>query len=87
MDKRIKDLIRQAGGHTMVAFADETNPSPTQIVSVDFDPPETLEKFVELIIKECSAYLKDTDYNDVVAGANTALEMAADDLLEYFGIE
>ena len=47
---------------------------------------DNLETFAKAIILECSKYLKETDYDDIDS-PNQALELAADDLLDYFEIK
>ena len=44
------------------------------------------ELFAELLIKEIDNHLRTTDYNDLDCDNNTALETAADDILDMFGI-
>ena len=48
---------------------------------------EFMERFAELIVRECVAYLKETDFDDIVCSNNTVVEIAADYLQEHFGVE
>lgn len=59
----------------------------TEMPGVLFAHPEFVEKFAELIVKECAEYLSTTDYNDVDGEHNCALEIAANDIMEHFGVE
>lgn len=45
-----------------------------------------LENLIAIVVKECAKYMKETDYNDLDY-PNIALEFAADDLLEIFGVK
>ena len=63
MNKRIKQLAEQAGFDAVSMVA--------------FDIGQDLEKFAELIVKECSNFLKDT-LDD---------HFAAEQLEEHFGVE
>ena len=55
----------------------------------DYNAPggQWKEYFAELIVKECAEYLSTTDYSDVAGDHNRALEIAAIDILEHFGVE
>ena len=46
-----------------------------------------LEKFAELIVKECVKYLKTTDFSEIVGNQNDVAETAAEDLQNLFGVE
>ena len=63
MNERIKQLAEQAGFDAVSMVA--------------FDIGQDLEKFAELIVKECSNFLKDT-LDD---------HFAAEQLEEHFGVE
>jgi hypothetical protein len=50
MNQRIRKLVKQSGGEFWQRLEnDAVNPE----AYITFDPPESLEKFVELIVKEC----------------------------------
>ena len=50
MNERIKELVKQAGGEFWQRLEnDVVNPE----AYITFDPPESLEKFAELIVREC----------------------------------
>jgi hypothetical protein len=77
MNKRFKELAKQAGlQQTKWADAD-TEDERVRIWQESLNNPGSLEKFAELIVKECSDFLKDTldDY------------FAAEQLEEHFGVE
>ena len=87
MNERIKQLVKKAGGDFMVTFADDTETRPSKVVSVDFDPPETLEKFAELIVRQCAAITSNTNLEDVDGGDSAVLGAAREQILKHFGIE
>lgn len=50
MNERIKELVKQSGGEFWQRLEnDAVNPE----AYITFDPPESLEKFAELIVREC----------------------------------
>lgn len=50
MNERIKELVKEAGGEFWQRIEnDVVNPE----AYITFDPPQSLEKFAELIIKKC----------------------------------
>ena len=51
MNERIRELVKQAGGEFWQRM--ESNDVINPEAFVTFDPPQSLEKFAELIIKEC----------------------------------
>ena len=51
MNEQIRELIKQAGGEFWQRLEnDVVNPE----AYITFDPPESLEKFAELIVRECA---------------------------------
>ena len=51
MNERIKELVKEAGGEFWQRIEnDVVNPE----AYITFDPPQSLEKFAELIINECA---------------------------------
>jgi hypothetical protein len=79
MNERIKELVKKAGGDFMVTFADDTETRPSKVVSVDFDPPETLEKFVKFIVDGCLSKIEDDRFelpDSIVASVK-----------QHFGVE
>jgi hypothetical protein len=73
MNDRIKELAKQAG---FVLWADEEWKPDGAVIDWSSDYDNDLEKFAELIIRECSLVVfKKT-------GPKTAL-----DVLEHFGVE
>ena len=52
---------------------------------------EDWQRFAELIIKECAAFLNEYDFNDIdefeVGGNNGVVRIAAENLKEHFGVE
>jgi len=86
MNKRIKDLVKKAGGDFMVTFADDTETRPSKVVSVDFDPPETLEKFVKFIVEECAKVSEDDITDGDACCTNTAYRISRQ-IKKHFGVE
>lgn len=73
MNERIVALFRKAGGRT--SFDVESSPYQFE--------QEELEKFAELIVKECAKFLDDNSgYDD----ANNAWHPEPKDLLKHFGV-
>jgi len=55
MNERIRKLVKQAGGEFWQRLEnDAVNPE----AYITFDPPESLEKFAELIVRECAQVLE-----------------------------
>jgi hypothetical protein len=76
MNKRIKELAKQAGGNpNYKAFRGHFLPPPP-----DYIDPATLdlEKFAELIVRECADWIDRQDESRCPYGI---------DLLEHFGVE
>lgn len=70
MNERIRELAGQAGAETW-------SRAPLRAVTGLAFTDENLEKFAELIVRECSNFLKDT-LDD---------HFAAEQLEEHFGVE
>lgn len=71
MNERIIELVKQAGGHWN--YGDRNLPNVVEFQETD------IPKFVELIVLECSEYVKD-------CGMQPSVFTAAD-LLERFGVK
>ena len=77
MNKRFKELAKQAGlQQTKWANAD-TEDERVRIWQESLNNPGSLEQFAESIVKECSDFLKDT-LDD---------HFAAEQLEEHFGVK
>lgn len=70
MNDRIQELASQAGLYDFVLIA----------MGID----EELEKFAELLIRECMDVVR--DINQEYDGGSTVVN-AADEIAEYFGVE
>ena len=84
MDKRIRELITQAGGHWN--HGDFNMPS-----SVEFQEQD-IEKFAQLIVKECYEHCRGQILDKEVADTNEltyndAVSDCANGLLQHFGVE
>jgi len=78
MNERIKQLAKQTG-YIWHASGDP------QIYEFT---PEKLEKFAELIVKECTRSIENTIETDCITdGEKMGCEFAILDLLKHFGVE
>ena len=90
MNERIKELAEQAGGEFWQRI--ESDGVLNKEAYITFDPPQSLEKFAELIVRECVDYCKGhilpkdvaeqngLTYNDGVGDCAIGLE-------QHFGVE
>lgn len=77
MNERIKNLVDQVGGDFWQRLEDDV---VKEYAYVSFDPPEKLEKLVELIVKECCSIA------DEVERADTGM-FASKYIRAHFGVE
>ncbi len=73
--ERIKELAEQVG------FCHDINNG------IYLCAPMHMEKFAELIVKECAKLARDTDLEDVEGGDSEVLRAAKRQILEHFGVE
>lgn len=52
MNERIQELVKQSGGEFWQRI--KSDGVLDEWAYITFDPPESLEKFVELIVRECA---------------------------------
>ena len=78
MNQRIKELAEQAGVN-LSSFQFSGTPIKYEVSESD------LEKFAELIVKECAEWLKQPVNQTPLSGA--VMNIAADRLKEHFGVE
>ena len=82
MNERIKELTTQAGGEFWQRI--DSDGILWKEAYVTFDPPQSLEKFAELIVRECAnAIINDGRLNDVRSAANGCVRT----IREHFGVE
>ena len=82
MNKRIRELVKQSGGEFWQRLEnDAVNPE----AYITFDPPESLEKFAELIVKECLSIVEPTE--DSGDEWCVTLKGTAQEIKEHFGVE
>ncbi len=75
MNERIKELVKQSGGDFWQRLE---NDAVKENAYITFDPPESLEKFVELIVKETLEVARaGVEFGD---GMESAVE-------NYFGVK
>jgi hypothetical protein len=81
MNEQIKKLAIKAGGEFWQRLENDTvNPE----AYITFDPPDSLEKFAELIVKECMEqvwYTREDGINGNVS------EVIKDRIKQHFGVE
>jgi hypothetical protein len=83
MNERIKELVKQAGGHISIR---NLASNPVQhIESVELWD-DRIEKFAELIVRECVAICEDTD-GEHIADARWGRRCCALEIKEHFGVE
>jgi hypothetical protein len=65
MNERIKELVKQSGGEFWQRLENDiVNPE----AYITFDPPESLEKFAELIVRECAGICDNLEDEGVYHG-------------------
>ena len=87
MNERIQELVKQSGGEFWQRLEnDAVNPE----AYITFDPPESLDKFVELIVREMCQVMKaegeqfSLDQNfDAVKGVGRCMRKVK----EHFGVK
>lgn len=82
MNERIKKLVKQAGGHI---FMRNLASNPVQYIESIVLWDDRIEKFAELIVRECArrSYLEDSGNPEV----EEALKFWRKDMLKHFGVE
>ena len=99
MNERIRQLVKQSGGEFWQRLENDfpvENDAVNPEAYITFDPPENLEKFVELIVKECVTIINHgidhTDYPHPNDTEKSMVEMKAqiwcrDAIKEHFGVK
>ena len=87
MNERIRELVKQAGGEFWQRLEnDVVNPE----AFVTFDPPQSLEKFAELIVRECIGCCEQVISDPVPESVDTWLnggEQCIQEIKQHFGVE
>ena len=84
MNERIRELIKQAGGEFWQRLENDTvNPE----AYITFDPPESLEKFVELIVKECATICNKIYFNNYPDAEDFERSEEGDAIKKHFGVK
>lgn len=78
MNARIKELAKQAGLKQTKWADEETGVEPVRIWQESLNDPGSLEKFAELIIKECNKVIYD--------GSNPSI-FYQHQILRHFGVK
>lgn len=76
MNNRIRELVKQSGGEFWQRIESDGVVNPEAFVT--FDPPMSLEKFAELIVRECAEY---AEHELDMAGYKKKF------MLKHFGVE
>ena len=81
MNERIRKLVKQAGGEFWQRLEnDAVNPE----AYITFDPPESLEKFAELIVQKCADVAK---YHTPDTEECEHTWLVHDKIKAYFGVK
>ena len=87
MNERIRELIKQSGGE----FWQRIEPwILNKEAYITFDPPESLEKFVELIVKECIGCCEQAISDPVPESVDTWLNggsQCIQEIKRHFGVK
>jgi hypothetical protein len=71
MNKRIRELAEDAGYPDYMTYGQD----------------KVLERFAELIVRECARIVTNTDLGDVDGGDSAVLRAASKQIREHFGVE
>ena len=82
MNERIEKLVKESGGEFWQRI--ESDGVLNKEAYITFDPPQSLEKFAELIVRECGdiAYKAYWDNPETVRGIHIK-----EKIKEHFGVE
>lgn len=79
MNERIRELVKQSGGEFWQRLEnDVVNPE----AYITFDPPESLEKFAELIVRECA----ELNFRELGLSGSTSFDVGRM-IKQHFGVE
>ena len=79
MNERIRELAKQSGGEFWKRLEnDVVNPE----AYITFDPPESLEKFAELIIQECA----ELNFRELGLSGSSSFDVGRM-IKQHFGVE
>jgi hypothetical protein len=81
MNERIDELLWQAGGYTKLSYPDDTFLDGRYALT-----QEQLEKFAELIVRECAQVSEDDITDGDACCTNTAYRISRQ-IKEHFGVE
>lgn len=84
MNERIKELVKQSGGEFWQRIESDGVLNPEAYIT--FDPPESLEKFAELIVQECCNWIDGSPSTDAGQLLLTKSFIIAN-LKGHFGVE
>ena len=84
MNERIKELVKQAGGHFSTHILTSYPAQRRESIEL-WD--KNIEKFAELIIQECIAVINSENYREHSEGWNNAIVWADGMIKQHFGVE
>lgn len=82
MNERLRELVKKSGGEFWQRMDSNGVVNPEAFAT--FDPPETLEKLTELIVRECMEQL---NISNVPAPISAGLNLGRVEIKEHFGVE
>lgn len=93
MNERIRELVKQSGGEFWQRIESDGVLNPEAYIT--FDPPESLEKFAELIVQECCQLIDDSTpvyspenlQEDYCKGKLDGYHAALLEIREHFGVD
>lgn len=83
--KRIKELVKEAGGEFWQRMESDGVVNPEAFVT--FDPPQSLEKFAELILQDCITLCNNRAHAGTQGSVSDGALLCANDIKEQFGVE
>lgn len=84
MNERIRELAKQSGGEFWQRIESDGVLNPEAYIT--FDPPESLEKFAELVVRECCDWINGSPSTDAGQLLLTKSFIIAN-LKGHFGVE
>ena len=80
MNERMRELVKQAGGEFWQRM--ESNDVINPEAFVTFDPPQSLEKFVELVVRECA----ELNFRELGLSGSSSFDVGRM-IKQHFGVE
>lgn len=80
MNERIRELAKQSGGEFWQRIESDGVLNPEAYIT--FDPPESLEKFAELIVRECA----ELNFRELGLSGSSSFDVGRM-IKQHFGVE